>query len=417
MQKHILLIIFIVTIAVAYGQEPEHHPHRCSSVDYNEALYKANPTLRAKHEALDQNIRQLLLQKNTQDTSEITIPVVVHVLWNTAAQNISYTQIHSQIDVLNEDFRRHNADSINTPVMFKSVAADCSIEFCLAKRTPDSVSTNGIERQFTTVTAFPMDNTMKSSMTGGLDAWDPNKYLNLWVCNMAGNVLGYAQYPGGTDSTDGVVIHYYNFGRVGDLDPHYYKGRTATHEVGHWLDLYHIWGDDFGSCDGTDYVDDTPNAKDANYYCPMQPKITTCNGTGEMFQNYMDYTDDVCMNIYTQGQKARMLAAITLARPTILISNGCSPVIGIAENEWLQEIHIYPNPGNGIFKINARMKHPQSIHIRITDILGNIVFQQSFNAEHSTEMLFDLTEKANGLYFLQMMSPLGSHSEKILLSH
>jgi len=416
MKRHIFLFFFLCLTGIAFGQD--HHPNRCNTTEYNEKIYSAKPQSRLQHELLKYKIEQILLQKNTAlDSSSITIPVVVHVVYHTEAENISDAQIYSQIDVLNEDFRRMNADSVNTPSMFKSLAADCSIEFCLAKRNMDTVTSTGIERYQTSVLAFPMDNSMKSSMTGGLDAWDPDKYLNLWVCNMAGNVLGYAQYPGGTDSTDGVVIHYYNFGRIGDLDPHYNLGRTATHEIGHWLDLYHIWGDDFGSCDGTDYVDDTPNAKDANYYCPNHPRLTICNSTGEMFMNYMDYSDDDCLNTYTHGQRDRMWAAIFAGRPGLLTSDGCSPIIGIEENEWLQEVRIFPNPGKGIFNIQARLKHPMAVHLRVTDILGNIVLQQEFTAEQSAEMSLNLTGNPNGLYFLQMISAAGSHSEKILLSH
>jgi hypothetical protein len=348
------------------------------------------------------------------DTNTLVIPVVVHVLWNSAAENISDAQIYSQIDVLNEDFRRQNADTTNTPAMFSPLGADCNIEFCLAKRTPDTLNTTGIERKYTTVAAFPMDNTMKSDFTGGLDAWDADHYLNLWVCNMAGNILGYAQYPGGEDSTDGIVIHYRNFGRIGNLDPHYNEGRTATHEIGHWLDLYHIWGDDFGSCDGSDEVDDTPNARDANYYCPTHPRITVCNSTGEMFMNYMDYSDDDCLNIYTQGQKERMWAAINTARPLLKYSKGCNPVIGITENNRPSPLQVYPNPGKGLFNI-LTVSLTESLQIDIVDIMGAVVYHDQVESGEGDTKQIDLSGKPAGIYFLHARGKLLSYYARLVL--
>ena len=209
----------------------------------------------------------------------ITIPVVVHVVYNTAVQNISDSQIDSQIRILTEDYRMQNADISKIPEPFKPLAADAKIEFKLAVRDPDGNPTNGITRTFTRETSFDsFSNPVKFNSTGGKDAWPRDKYLNIWVCNLSGGLLGYSQFPGGPAATDGVVMDYQYFGDIGTATAPFDKGRTTTQEVGYWLNLRHIWGDDFGACTGSDQVDDTPNQADANYGRPTFPHIT-CNNS------------------------------------------------------------------------------------------------------------------------------------------
>lgn len=247
--------------------------------------------------------------------SVITIPVVVHIIHAPGeaigvGRNISIAQVQSQIDVLNEDFRRLNPDRINTPNVFTSVAADPGIEFRLACQGPNGDPTNGITRTASSVTAFSDNDNIKSSATGGHDAWPTDRYLNIWVSNLSGGLLGYAQFPfdyATRPNTDGVVIHTTAFGRVGNVVAPFNTGRAATHEVGHWLNLFHIWGDDGNGCNGSDQCDDTPNQADENFGCPAFPS-TSCNNNGDMSMNYMDYTDDACMNIYTNDQRTRMRA-------------------------------------------------------------------------------------------------------------
>ncbi|MGB1318448.1 MAG: zinc metalloprotease, partial [Flavobacteriales bacterium] len=254
----------------------------------------------------------------------ITLPVVVHVLYNTSAQNISDAQIQSQIDVLNEDFRRTNSDASNTPADFLGLAADSEIEFCLATIDPSGNATNGITRKSTNNSSWGTDDAMKKSSQGGVDAWNTGKYLNIWVCNISGGILGYAQFPGGPADTDGVVCLTTAFGTTGNVNAPFNGGRTTTHEVGHWLNLRHIWGD--GGCGVDDFVSDTPASDGPNYTgapCTY-PGPVSC-GTNDMFQNYMDYSDDGCMNMYTTGQKNRMRTLFDAGgfRASLLTSNGC----------------------------------------------------------------------------------------------
>lgn len=253
----------------------------------------------------------------------VTIPVVVHVVYNTAAQNISDAQIQSQLNILNQDFRKLNSDISLVPSVFSGLAADCEIEFCLAKRDPNGNATTGIVRKSTTVTSFSSNDNIKRNANGGSDPWNTSQYLNIWVGNLSGGLLGYAQFPGGSASTDGVVCLYTAFGNTGVAAAPFNKGRTATHEVGHWLNLRHIWGD--ATC-GNDQVNDTPTQQTANYGCPAFPRVTCSNGpNGDMFMNYMDYTDDACMYMFTSGQKSRMLAALNTTRASLLTSLGCVP--------------------------------------------------------------------------------------------
>ena len=247
---------------------------------------------------------------------KIIIPVVVHIVYNNSTQNISDAQILSQIKVLNDDFRRENSDKVNTPSEFQGVAGSYDFEFKLAIIDPNGNTTNGITRTQTTATSFTGNDNVKRSTTNGVNAWDTRKYLNIWVCNLSGGLMGYAQFPSDfstSPNTDGVVICYKYFGTNGTVVAPYNKGRTATHEVGHWLNLRHIWGDDShlsDKCSGSDFVDDTPNQQTENYGCPSFPKKDNCtkNSPGVMYMNYMDYTDDGCMNLFTVGQVNRMLS-------------------------------------------------------------------------------------------------------------
>jgi hypothetical protein len=250
----------------------------------------------------------------------ITIPVIVHVVFNNSLENITDEQITSQIRILNEDYRKQNADISLVPEPFIPFVADAKIEFKLAVRDPDGNPTNGITRTFTQKTAFSFDDAVKFASTGGKDAWSADKYLNIWVCNLGGGLLGYAQFPGGDAETDGVVISHQYFGDVGTAIPPFNKGRTTTHEVGHWLNLRHIWGDDMGACAGSDAVEDTPNQADSNFGRPTFPRITCGNApNGDMYMNYMDYVDDDAMFMFSAGQVARMRA--TLDGPRALIKN------------------------------------------------------------------------------------------------
>ncbi len=257
-------------------------------------------------------------QRENGQSVVITVPVVFHVLYANSTQNISDAQVQSQLDILNADFRRQNSDQDN----IWSQAADTEIEFCLASFDPDGASTNGILRVPTSVSSFGSNDAMKFTSQGGSDAWPASDYLNYWVCNLGGGLLGYAQFPGGSASTDGVVCGYQYTGDIGTASSPFDLGRTGTHEVGHWLNLRHIWGD--GPCGNDDFVSDTPESDASNFGCALGH--VSCSTT-DMVQNYMDYSDDACMNVFTAGQATRMQALFAPggARESILNSDGCAP--------------------------------------------------------------------------------------------
>jgi hypothetical protein len=318
-----LLIIGLMAIApmVTFAQS-----HRnCGTMHYLDQQKAQDPGLESRMEQIETQTRQLISQGTEKTGMVVTIPVVFHVLYNTSTLNISDARILAQLDVLNKDFARLNADASNTPSVFQTVAANTNIQFCMAQRDPNGNPTNGIVRRSTTVSSFSSNNAMKFTAQGGSDAWNTSQYLNIWVCNLGSGLLGYAQFPGGAANTDGVVVLTGSVG--GPSAPgtatSYNLGRTATHEVGHWLNLRHIWGD--ATC-GSDLVSDTPTHNTSNGGCPAYPHYSTCTGAPiEMTMNYMDYTYDNCMNMFTAGQASRMNAAITASRPGLLTSLGCVP--------------------------------------------------------------------------------------------
>ena len=391
--------------------------HRCAAMEYLAMQKSKDPSIEMKMDSVERFTKSYIATSFSNNSKTvITIPVVVHVLYSLNWQNISDAQIQSQIDVLNEDYRRLNSDTINTPSLFKGVAADCQIEFCLAKRDPQGNPTTGITRTHTNKAVFDMQtDDAKYTSTGGHDIWDRNNYLNLWVVpsitdGSTSNILGYAQFPGGGSSaTDGVVICYKNFGRIGNLNPYYNKGRTATHEIGHWLNLLHIWGDDGGQCWGSDQVGDTPNQADETTGCPTFPQ-PSCGNTSDMFSNYLDYTDDACMNIFTNGQKARMWATLNGFRKSLFSSNGCIPV-GFAGTTPDLNLVINPNPTNGIVKIS--FSKPFYGRILVANGTGQTVLSESLKG--AKEYSLDIGNQPQGVYFVAVMNDKSIVYRKIQL--
>jgi hypothetical protein len=235
-------------------------------------------------------------------TEPVTIQTVVHVVYRSDEENVSDEQIASQIEVLNRDFRARNEDRAQVPEVWQPLVKDALVDFELAEVT----------RTRTDQASFGADDSVKQVVHAHPDR------LNVWVCTLSGGLLGYAQFPGGPAATDGVVVLNRAFGTTGTATAPFDGGRTAVHEVGHWLGLRHIWGD-MNDCSGTDFVADTPPAQQANTGTPEFPHITCDNGpNGDMFMNYMDYVDDVAMFMFTAGQVARMDATLAGPRSTLV---------------------------------------------------------------------------------------------------
>ena len=349
------LLAFVLLAIACFLNANAQHDHRDAHrapngqircyTDQMETQRRAeNPTIESTAQFEAWMAKELKYREDHPEEARVNasrvIPTVVHVIYSNAAENIPDAQVISQIDILNEDFERLNADTVNTPAAFQPVAVDSDIEFCLASIDPNGNPTNGINRVSLAGSPFS---------TGNIEAnikpttqWDPTQYFNIWVVNISGGVLGYAQFPsssglgglnanGGAANTDGVVLLTSSVGRPPE-NPNpgpYNLGRTATHEVGHWLGLRHIWGD--GPCGTDDFCADTPESDNSNFGCPVTHQ--SC-GTTDMVQNYMDYTDDACMNLFTADQKARMDVVLNLSprRGSLLTSGVCvlSPEITFA---------------------------------------------------------------------------------------
>lgn len=319
----------------------------CATMDEHRRMAMLSPEYRRRRREIELETKQFIARYREEGlrSGVVRIPVVVHVVWNTAAQNVSDAQIQTQIDVLNADFRALNADAAGIPAHFAGVAADTRIEFALAVRGPDCTATTGITRTNTTTTGFTKAtrNNVKSTATGGADPWPSDRYLNMWVANFTDSLLGFATFPGGPAALDGFVVDTEAFGTIGTATAPFNLGRTATHEIGHWLNLIHIWGDDTAladQCSQSDNCADTPNQADETYGNPAGIRISCSNGpNGDMYMNYMDYTDDAGMLMFTQDQALRMNATLAVARNSLLSSDGLIPVGGgaPAPDLWMQD--------------------------------------------------------------------------------
>lgn len=362
------LLILVITLTVpslpAWAQGPE----RCSTTRYEEQRRTRKPARETPAE-FEQWIQSRLSAKITQlpqQSSTYTIPVVVHVLHNgtTDVTNISDSQILSQINVLNKDFKRLNLDANNTPPEFLSAAGSIDIEFVLAKRDPEGQDTNGITRTRATKSQWSLAD---QSEFKSLSYWPAEDYLNIWVINFGTNDIGFAQFPvtnnlAGLETasedrlTDGIVVDYRAFGTIDEgafpLMAGYNKGRTATHEIGHFLGLRHIWGDVSGC--GDDFVTDTPVQLGPTSFCPTHPQVSCTNN--KMFMNYMDYTYDACMNLFTDGQVARMLVVLgeSPRRASLLVSQGAqTPPPPVANDLGIKSIL---SPGTTVCGANADLE-------------------------------------------------------------
>lgn len=284
--------------------------HRsCGTMASHMMLLEQFPAFRASQMRLEgATDRRRQTPEDLRQARIVTIKTIVHVVYNTAEQNISTAQINSQIRAMNKDFRATNPDRSQTPPPWTGLVTDSRIQFKVVQVT----------RTRTAQTSFSHNDGVKRGTSGGIAPITPKSHLNVWVCPLGGGLLGYAQFPGGPTATDGVVINYRAFGTMGTAEAPFNKGRTATHEVGHYLNLRHIWGDT-PDCSGSDQVADTPNCAGPNFGTPTFPVVTCNNGpNGDMFMNYMDYTDDAAMFMFTTQQVLRMRTALEVARAGLM---------------------------------------------------------------------------------------------------
>ena len=372
----------------------------CGTQSYIEVLRSAQPQLQNKLSNIEAFLQRQKMNFRVDGNFAnpvIVIPVIVHVIYNDGSQNLSDDQVKSQVDALNRDFRRLNQDTSLTPQRFKAMAADVSIEFKLATADPFGRPTTGIIHKKTSLPFWKTDDKIKYNREGGDDAWDSRYYLNIWVGNIQ-SVIGYSSVPGCDAATDGVVIATSVFGTL-NRSGTYNMGRTAVHEVGHWLGLKHIWGDYYCGDDG---VDDTPVQGNFTPGCPNTFRSSCSNGSlGDMYMNYMDYTGDACMNLFTNGQKLRMRSMFYEGGPRagLLSSKGLN-------EPWMAEAPpvtiipsaaIFPNPAMGDISINLDDSWIGST-IRIADMNGVVL--STFNITARIQKV-PVAHLKQGMYLVQ----------------
>jgi pregnancy-associated plasma protein-A/type IX secretion system substrate protein len=421
MKKNLL----IITLSACFIGTIEAQVNRCGTMQYMAAMEAANPQITIDRNLGEMQIQQLL--QNNPDykaASVITIPVVFHILYFNTTQNIPDARIFANLDVLNDDFGRQNADTVNTPAVFKPVGANTNVQFCLATQNPSGNPTTGIIRIQTTSSTFPSNYTTISP------EWDHTHYLNIYVGNLGNGLLGISSIPPASAGSDHVRVLYSAVGgpaAPGTFNP-YHLGRTITHEVGHWVGLYHTFQ---GGCAGTtanncntqgDLVCDTPPEASSTFGCPsLNPN--TCTEVSpfpppytmdmpDMIQNYMDYTDDPCMNIFSLGQKARMNAIINQYRAAINLSAGCVPV-GIKEHSIESFVSVHPNPSDGNLTLNSFFSTPEKISVKITDLSGRIMYADDFKINHPFSTELNLMALPGGFYFLNIHTDKGSLTKKL----
>jgi hypothetical protein len=409
--KKQLLIILIAICGKATAQT-----HRCAVEEDNNNLMKHDASFRNNFNALNKLAGYFLQQPSLKTQSPVYIPVVFHVVYNTAAQNISTARILDQLQVLNDDFQRLNADTVNTPSAFLPCAGASEVHFCLAERDPNGQSTTGIVTVPTTVTSFTGFNVM-SAAAGGDDIWPRASYLNIYVCNLANGILGLTQFPGGSALTDGVVLHYTCVGgpnAPGTGTP-YNLGRIGTHNVGHWLNLIHFPI----NCTASGCQ---PAQSTMPIGCPTFPD-TSCNGAnasdGTMFMNFMQGVDDNCMNLFSLGQVVRIntcLASSISSRNTLGASQGCLPV-GVQENNNSGiSFSIFPNPATGTIQLILKTKNNAPLDCEIINVMGEKVYEAKLPAPNSKlQTTLDVSFLAKGIYVVRVVDGAGWENRKLVV--
>lgn len=437
MMRTITTILFLLFLTNTQAQ----NLHRCATVEAIRLQEKTHPGYQSAVDRTFDQVKDLVSHKGVNSDSIFRIPVVVHIVYSSPEQNISNDLVYSQIARLNRDYRRLNEDTSDTRTEFLPVAADAGIEFYLAGTDPDGNPSGGITRTQTTRTDFAPDffgnglDDVKQSSLDGVDAWDTDNYLNIWVCDLVGSnplfqIFGFA-YPPATapnwpanssapsNELQGVVIHYEVFGdgnplAVGPLSISD-KGRTAVHEVGHYLGLRHIWGDALftDGCAEDDGIDDTPNASsNAAQVCNFNNNTCVDSPVDfpDMIENYMDYAQDRCMNLFTQGQVDIMRLMLETARTEL--ADGSVEPSSVSDIPSASEIALFPNPSNGNITIQLP-KAEQINSLRVMDVNGKLVAEQSVSTSLSV-LSVDWNLPA-GTYLVQLQFDVGVVTKKLLV--
>ena len=351
----------------------------------------------------------------------LTIPVVVHVVYHTDEQNISDAQIQSQLDVLNADYNKLNDLSVVSPA-FIDLAAAMNVEFCLAQVNPDGEAQSGIVRVATDYDDIGIlygpgnRERLFYSDIGGSDAWDSERYLNIWVADLGVNLAGKASFPGeAIPEEDGVRISFRYFGTEGTAanEAPYHLGRTLTHEIGHYFGLHHVWGPSSnGDCTQDDGVDDTPMSSH-NYVgqCPVGPQIS-CN-TVDAHMNYLYYTDDACMGFFTTDQCARMNAAVAEFRPLLGTGQPCEALMTNTSSPAKTAFRMYPNPADD--RVTLEFPDDRAAELTLVDVNGRTVWRHQVSG--ITYLTLPIHRLGEGIYMLRRHTATGTQTQRLLVQH
>ncbi|MFT5167122.1 MAG: hypothetical protein ACI8P3_002359 [Saprospiraceae bacterium] len=418
MRKLLLLLVIIPVFVVNLIAQPD----RCRYDELLDQHIDRFPGLENHLQEISDVNQNTRVGNANHRGGVITIPVVVHILYNNEEENIPDLQVYSQISVLNEDFRLMNENVQNIPAEFLPFAADTEIEFCLASRNPEGISTNGINRVETTFSCMGdyigVKEDEKSRIfyadLGGADAWDTEHYLNIWVANTCNQFIGISTniaIPDFAPEEDGIVIDYNYFGNNcnSSFAAPYHLGRTATHEIGHYLNLRHPWAD----CDSPDpdFIDDTPRQDGPYFGCPVYPQLSC--GSSDMFMNFMNYSDDACMALFTIGQKEQMLATLSGSRFGLTESVGCS-FLSQPVPFGQDAILLYPNPATNCIHIDFNAVIPGDIDIEMVNTLGQVLYRNIENSRNFRSI--DAINLANGIYYISFRAAKQTITKKIMIA-
>ncbi len=405
MKPMLISLLFSFWLSAAFSQ------NRCGVTGADRV---DNPAWELAHAQREQILQKWIAENSERigTRSTVTIPVVVHVLWNSGEQNISDEQIASQLAILNQDFRSLNVETPTIPAVFQPLIADVELEFCLARIDPNGNPTSGITRKFTNnPVGIGGTTAIHYSNQGGQGAWDTARYLNIWVAKFAGGIGGIASFPGeGPAAEDGIEINYLQFGNI-NVNPPYHLGRTLTHEVGHYLNLEHPWGPSITDCCGDDFVGDTPETCETYIgECPAHPAIS-CS-MPDVFMNYMFYTNDDCMGMFTNGQKIRMLATLNTLRSGLLNSSVCEAV---STNEVARTplFTVVRNPVSDQLFLTVAGENFQSGKISILSPQGTVQLEQTLMVPG--ELTLAVGALNRGIYFIVLESGKSRQVEKVVL--
>lgn len=439
-----LFALFCLAGITSLSVQAQQQPEKCGFNHAVEYLNQKNPNYKQQiNDAYQQWVIEANAKENKNDKSIYVVPVVFHVVWNSnnPQENLDDSVLVEQINVLNEDFRRMNADTTNLRPAFVPFVGDAQIEFQLACIDTNGNPTDGIVRVQTSTTfggGFLPDMAsiakIQNTSQGGSNAWNTSEYLNIWVGDINGgsatpSLLGVATPPAGLSNwpansippelTDGAIIHYSAFGRNNPvaMTATVINGRTVTHEVGHYLGVRHTaentFGGIFGSiCGDDDGLNDTPNCDQSQQGCVTTRNscTDTISGAGDlpdMVENYMDYSDQTCQNSFTNGQIGIMRSVLQNERNGLLTSPALSNcVVGIEENNFVDKVTVYPNPSTGI--INISTTEDENLKITFYNGLGQTI-QPVVLGKNQYQI------NKQGIYFVNIQSKTASVTQKVIV--